>query len=291
MDKQDKIRLAIPKGRMCEGTLRLLGDAGVEVRLGARDYRPGISLDGFEAKLLKPQQIVGMLASGRRDIGFTGLDWVTELGAQEDLVELLDTGLDCVRLVAAMPSALVRDGRVPRDRTLVVASEYRQIAQDWIARRELDASFLLSWGATEVLPPEDADCIIDNTATGSTLRANNLQVVDELLTSSTRLFASRAALEVAAKRERIESLVLLLRSVVDARERVMLEVNVDATRLSSIVAVVPCMRLPTVSPLAGDAGFAVKAAVPRRELPTLIPKLRAMGGTDVVVTRLEQIVP
>jgi len=291
MDNKDNIRLAIPKGRMCDGTLRLLGDAGIDVQLGARDYRPAVSLPGFEAKLLKPQRIVGMLASGCRDIGFTGLDWVTELGARDELVELLDTRLDRVRLVAAMPTAMLENGEIPRGRPIVVASEYRRITADWIAQRELDATFLLSWGATEVLPPEDADCIVDNTATGSTLRANNLQIVDELLTSSTRLFASRAAYEDPARRERIESLVLVLRSVIDARERVMLEVNVDATRLSSIVAVVPCMRVPTVCALAGDAGFAVKAAVPRTELPTLIPKLRAMGGTDVVVTRLDQIVP
>lgn len=287
----DKIRLAIPKGRMCESTVQLLGDAGIQVKFGPRDYRPTISAASYEAKLLKPQGIVGMLVSGSRDIGFTGRDWVVELGAEDDLVELLDTGLDEVRLVAAMPSALVRDGQIPRDRKLVVASEYRCIAERWIEGRELDASFLLSWGATEVLPPEDADCIIDNTATGSTLRANGLEIVDELLVSSTRLYANRAAFDDPAKRERIESLVLLIRSVLDARERVMLEVNVDAERLQAIVELVPCMRVPTVSPLAGDAGFAVKAAVPRAALPDLIPRLRAVGGTDVVVTRLDQIMP
>lgn len=289
-DNSKTMQLGLPKGRTCDAILELLRAAGVDVRLGARDYRPTINLPGFGAKLLKPQGIVAMLSNGSRDVGFVGRDWVVELGAA-DLVEVLDTRLDTVRLVAAMPRELVTRDGIPRDRRIVVASEYENIARDWIRRRELDATFVKSWGATEVLPPEDADCIIDNTATGSTLAANGLEIIDELLTSSTCLFANRAAMEDPYKRARIEELSLLLRSVLDARSRVMLEVNVDASRLERMIELVPCMRVPTVSRLAGNAGFAVKAAVPRDELPALIPRLREAGGTDVVVTRLEQIVP
>jgi ATP phosphoribosyltransferase len=284
-----EIKLALPKGRMFDGVSRLLDGSGVAVRVGPRDYRPEISLDGWGAKLLKPQCIVTMLDNGSRDLGFTGRDWVEELEA--DLVELVDTGLDPVRLVAAMPEALVRDGGLRRS-GLVVASEYRRLTNEWIERRELeDARFVQSYGATEVYPPEDADCIVDNSATGSTLRANGLEVVDEVLRSSTRLYASRAAMDDPDRRDAIESFALLVRSVVDARERVMLEVNVSPERLDQIVDRMPCMREPTVSPLFGDDGYAVKAAVPRRELPRLIPELRNAGGTDVVVTRLDQIVP
>jgi ATP phosphoribosyltransferase len=148
-----------------------------------------------------------------------------------------------------------------------------------------------SYGATEVFPPEDADCIVDNMATGETLRANGLVIVDELMRSSTRLYANPHALERSAKRERIERLVLLLRSVLDARQRVMLEVNVPADRLEAVIAVLPSMREPTMAPLHGDQGFAVKAAVPRHDLPTVIPEIKARGGTDIVVTALAQIVP
>ncbi len=282
------IRLALPKGRMQRGVLGLLADAGIEVALGERDYRPGISLPGFAVKVLKPQNIVQMLHIGSRDAGFAGADWVAEQGA--DLVELLDTGLDPVRLVAAAPHGLLVDGRLPA-RPLVVASEYEQLTSGWIERTGLDARLALSYGATEVFPPDDADCIVDNTATGSTLRANGLQIVDELMRSSTRLYASPRALQRPRVRDALERLCLLLGSVLEARRRVMVEVNVPPDRLESVVAALPCMREPTISTLHGEAGFAVKAAVPRAELPRIIPEIKARGGSDVVVTRLAQLVP
>src|SRR5213592_2098135 len=159
------LRLGLPKGRMEAGVLSLLGDAGIRVRPGARGYRPDVSLPETEAKLLKPQNVVEMLAAGSRDAGFAGADWVAELEA--DVIELLDTQLDPVQIVAAAP-------------------EYERLARAWIAERRLAADFVRSYGATEVFPPEDADVIIDNTATGSTLEANGLRVVEVLMQSSTR---------------------------------------------------------------------------------------------------------
>lgn len=276
------LRLGLPKGRMEAGVLSLLADAGVTVRPGARGYRPDVSLPETEAKLLKPQNVVEMLAAGSRDAGFAGADWVAEL--QVDLIELLDTELDQVQIVAAAA------GPLP-ERRVVVASEYERLARAWIADRRLTADFVRSYGATEVFPPEDADVIVDNTATGATLEANGLRVLDVLMHSSTRLYANPRALDDAARRRRIEDLVLLLRSVLDARRRVMLEVNASAECLDAVVAALPAMRRPTVAPLFGNNGYAVKAAVPRDLLPLVIPAVKAAGGTDVVVSRLSQIVP
>jgi ATP phosphoribosyltransferase len=275
---------------MKTAVFQLLAEAGIEIRHGSRNYRPKISLDGVEVKLLKPQNIVEMLHLGSRDIGFAGADWAAELGA--DLVEVLDTGLDPVRLVAAAPRDMLdaSGGELPK-RHLVVASEYERLTKKWIDERGLDASFVKSYGATEVFPPEDADCIVDNSATGSTLEANDLEVVGELMTSSTRLFAHPTVLENDEKREAIDRLVMVLRSVLEARARVMIEVNVTAERLEELVAVLPCMREPTISPLHSQSGYAVKAAVPRDVLPTIIPELKEHGGTDIVVTSLAQIVP
>ncbi len=264
------------------GVLSLLVDAGIRVRPGARGYRPDVSLPETEAKLLKPQNVVEMLAAGSRDAGFAGADWVAELEA--NVIELLDTQLDPVQIVAAAP------GELP-DRRIVVASEYERLARAWIAERRLAADFVRSYGATEVFPPEDADVIIDNTATGSTLEANGLRVVEVLMQSSTRLYANPRALEDATRRRRVEDLVLLLRSVLDARQRVMLEVNASAECLNAVVAALPAMRRATVAPLFGNNGYAVKAAVPRDALPVVIPAVKAAGGTDVVVSRLAQIVP
>ncbi len=282
------LQLAIPKGRMFDGIAALLADAGIRLRSGPRDYRPTVSLPGLEAKILKPQNIIEMLHLGSRDVGFAGADWVAELDVA--LVELLDTGLDPVRLVAAAPVELLERGRLP-DRQLVVASEYERLTRRWIEQRGIKATFVHSYGATEVFPPEDADCIVDNTATGSTLRANGLEIVDEVLRSSTRLYANPAVLDDPPRRAAVDQLVTLLRSVLDARRRAMLEVNVPADRLETVVDILPCMREPTISPLHGDAGYAVKSAVPRDQLPRLITELKAHGATDIVVSNLSQIVP
>ncbi|MDX9912073.1 MAG: ATP phosphoribosyltransferase [Phycisphaerales bacterium] len=283
----EAIRFAIPKGRMYDAVVRLLRDAGVGVGATSRDYRPSIGLDMFEAKILKPRAIVEMLARGERDVGFAGADWVAELDA--DLVELLDTGLDPVRLVAAAPVSILSGDALPR-RSLVVASEYVRLAERWTAAQGIDARVMPSYGATEVLPPEDADCIIDNTATGATLAANGLRIIDELMVSTTRLYASCRAMDDPRKRERIDRLVMLIGSVLEARRRVMVEVNVPRDRLADVVEVLPCMREPTVAPLRGDVGYAVKAAVLRDQLASVIPAIKSRGGTDVIVTIPEQIV-
>jgi len=284
----ETLQLAIPKGRMYDGIVRLLADAGIDLRQTVRNYRPHVNLPSCEVKILKPQSIVEMLHAGSRDVGFAGADWVAELDG--DLVELVDTGMDPVRVVAAAPSSLAPDGRLPAGE-LVVASEYERLTRRWIEENHLDATFVRSYGATEVFPPEDADLIVDNTATGSTLEANNLVIVDELMTSSTRLYANPDALKHTERREAIDGLVLLVNSVLEARRRVMVEVNVTADTLDAVLAVLPCMRQPTVSQLAGGGGFAVKAAVPRADLPAVMPRLKAAGGNDVVVTKLAQIIP
>jgi ATP phosphoribosyltransferase len=285
---RQQVRLALPKGRMAGGVNELLQAAGIRLRVGAREYRPEFALPGFELKILKPQSIVKMLQLGSRDIGFAGADWVREFGS--NLVELLDTHLDPVRLVVAAPRDLLVDNRLP-DQPIVVASEFERITNDWIQRAAIDGRFLRSFGATEVYPPEDADCIVDIVATGGTLRANGLIEIDELMRSSTRLYANPDALESPQRRQSIDDFVTLLESVLEARRRVMLEVNVDAQRLERLVAELPCMREPTIAPLHGESGYAVKAAVPRDELPGLIPRIKALGGSDIIVTEPAQIVP
>lgn len=288
-DGPRSLQLALPKGRMQDGVMTLLSDAGMRVRTFDRGYRPSFSVPGVEAKLLKPQNVVEMLHAGSRDVGFAGADWTAELDAH--LTELLDTGLDPVKVVAAAPKELLRNGRLPSDRTLVVASEYVELARRWIEKQPFEATFVRSYGATEAFPPEDADLIIDNTATGATLRSNGLEIVDVIMESSTRLYANPAALEDASLGSRIEDLVLLLRSVLDGRSRVMLEVNVAQEDLADLIEILPCMRRPTVSRLHGDQGYAVRAAVPRSALPELLLEARAKGATDLVVTRPSQIVP
>jgi ATP phosphoribosyltransferase len=287
------VKLALPKGRMEQGVLALLAEAGIRISSSARGYRPTVSLPGVEAKVLKPQNIIEMLTVGSRDIGFAGADWVEELGFTGQLMELLDTGLDQVRLVAAAPAELVRDGRfvfVGSQRPATVASEFERLTTRWIKDRGINARFVKSFGATEVFPPEDADCIVDIAASGATLAANGLVVFDELTRSTTRLYANPESMKDPAKRDVAEQMVLLLRGVLEARKRVMVELNVPADRLEAVVEVLPCMREPTIATLHHGAGFAVKAAVPRADLPRLIVAIKQRGGTDIVVSGISQIV-
>ena len=272
---------------MQDGVFTLMAAAGLPVKVAGRGYRPSIPLLGFDAKILKPQNIVEMLHFGSRDIGFAGADWVAELSAE--LVELVDTGLDPVRIVAAAPMEMLVDGQLPK-RKLVIASEYERLTTNWIAEQGLDATFVRSYGATEVFPPQDADCIVDNTSTGSTLVANGLEIFADVARSSTRLYANPKSLEDPAKKEQIDRFVMLLRSVLDARRRAILELNVASRFLEAVVSVLPAMREPTITTLHHNAGYALKAAVPRADLPLLIPRLKEAGGTDILVTPIAQIV-
>lgn len=284
----DNIRIALPKGRMFDEVVSLLKDAGISIRQSERGYRPYISLPHFSAKILKPRNVISMLSAEARDIGFAGADWIEETG--ENLAQLLDTGLNPVRLVVAAPHQILKNGQLPK-RPLVVASEYPNLAQRWIDSRSLDAKVLQTFGATEVFPPEDADCILDNTATGSTLRANGLAIIDELLTSTTRLYASQTAMEDTAAKRRIDDLVMLLTAVLEARSRVMLDLNVEEKNLETVFDCLPSMHQPTLSPLSDTGWFAVRSAVPRKQLAEIIPRLKQAGACDIVTTSPEQIIP
>ena len=291
MNSSQSLRFALPKGRMQKGIFQLLGEAGISIRASERGYRPVVSISGVETKILKPQNIVEMLQLGSRDLGFAGADWVQEYGADGNgqLVEILDTGLDPVRLVAAAPVELLENGKLPST-SLRVASEYETLTKQWIEREKIDATFVKSNGATEVFPPEDADLIVDNTATGATLRDNGLLIVDELMRSSTRLYASQAAYDNPDKRSRIENIRMLLQAVLSGRSRRMVEVNVSEEALEKIVLVIPAMQKPTIAPLFGESGYAVRAAVLRSDIPELIPKIKSLGGRDIVVSDINQIV-
>ncbi|MFK7961080.1 MAG: ATP phosphoribosyltransferase [Phycisphaerales bacterium] len=286
------LRIALPKGRMAAGVEALLEGAGLPVRSGARAYRPliGPSPERFVAKRLKARGVVEMIAAGTQDVGFAGADVVAELGAGDDVVELLDTGMDRVSIVAAGPSGAIDDA-AGRPRRIRVATEYPELTRAWLDRTGRAADVVRTWGATEVYPPEDADLIVDNTATGATLAANGLRIIDTLMRSSTRLYASRSAMGAGPRRAAIEDLSLLLRSVLEARRRAIVECNISAADLPALIEVLPAMREPTISQLHRGDGLAVRTAVERAAVPELIPAIRARGGTDIVVSQPGQIVP
>jgi ATP phosphoribosyltransferase len=276
---------------MYDNVASLFADAGLPFTLHERTYRPIIGSPWLEAKIMKPQNVGELLELGSHDAGFTGSDWIAESGARVE--EVLDLGFDRVSIVAAIPDDA--DEIAMKDRRIVAATEYVHIAERYLTGAGYNFRLLRTYGATEVFPPDDSDMIIDNTATGQTLRENNLKVIATIMQSSTRFFASEAALKSHEKREHIEELAMLFRAVLEGRERVMLEMNVSAEKYHALLRDLPAMRSPTVSPLYSEndneKGFAVKAAVPKRQVAALIPRLKKLGATDIVEYGLRSVVP
>lgn len=282
-----KLRILIPKGRIFDNVSRLFAEAGIPINLSERTYRPNIAADWLDGKVMKPQNVGELLEIGSHDAGFTGIDWIRETGS--DVAEVMDLGFDRVRIVAAVPNEM--DEQALRGKKLVVATEYVNLAREWLTKQGYDFRILRTYGATEVFPPDDADMIVDNTSTGQTLRDNGLRIVDTILESSTRFVASMKAMADPEKKAQIEELAMLFKAVLDGREKVMLEMNVNKIRFPDLVAGLPAMRSPTIAPLYGDDGYAVKVAVSRQEVPILIPKLKKLGATDIVEYELRKVVP
>ncbi|MCQ2981193.1 MAG: ATP phosphoribosyltransferase [Treponemataceae bacterium] len=281
----EKLKILLPKGRIYDNVVGLFTGAGITIKLPERAYRPTVNQDDLEAKVMKPQNIGKLLELGAHDVGFTGRDWIKETNA--DVVEIMDLGFDQVRIVAAVPNEI--DDAAIKSRHMIVATEYENIAKEWLDSNKFDSQVIRTYGATEVFPPDDADMIIDNTATGRTLIENGLRIVDTIMTSSTCMFASKAAMEDPDKKKKIMELKMLFEAVIDARDRVMLEMNVTRARFEDLVKGLPSMKSPTISPLYGDDGYAIKIAVKKSEVPNLLPKLKALGATDILEYDLRKV--
>jgi len=281
------LMFAVPKGNM-EGEIhQLLADAGLKLTITSRGYRPAISHPGIDVKLLKPRNVVQMVELGSRDIGFTGHDLIHELGIKG--VEcVLDTGLSPVRIVIAAPSDFIVDGELKKiDRPYRIATEYESLTSAWMKERGIAYQIVKSRGATEVFPPEDADLIVDNTATGSTLRANNLHIVDTILTSTTGLYANSASMKDPKKRAIIEHMVTMMKAVLLARAHMLVEFHVHGESLQKLLAVLPAMKQPTVTQLHNEHGhtvFSVKTAA-QKNLGDLVRIIKENGGSDIIVTK------
>ncbi|MDR3301188.1 MAG: ATP phosphoribosyltransferase [Spirochaetaceae bacterium] len=287
------LRILIPKGRIYENIEKLLGEAGLRIKLNDRTYRPDLGADWLLAKIMKPQNVGELLELGSHDAGFTGIDWIEESGAEVE--EILDLGFDKVSIVVAVPAST--DENALKNKKIVVATEYVHLAETYLLAHGYQFRIVRTYGATEVFPPDDADMIVDNTATGQTLHENGLKIIGTILRSSTKFFASKAALQDKEKRTYIEELAMLFRAVLEARERVMLEMNVIESKYRELICGLPAMRSPTVAPLynenggEGGGGFAVKIAVRKNEVPALIPHLKRLGATDIVEYDLRKVVP
>lgn len=288
----EKLKILLAKGRIYESVYELLNDVGISIYLPERTYFPTTNQKDLAFQVVKPQITSFLLSENKADLGFSGKDWVYENGVEDKVEEIMDLGFDPVRIVAAIPET--KDLEALLKNPVTIATEYQSLSKKWVESKKINGKIFRTWGTSEgfVQDTEDAmaQILIDNTSTGSSLKANRLKIVDTLMESSTRMYASKEAMKNPQKKQKILELKMLFEAVLNARGRVMLEMNVEKDKFDSLVKGLPSMRSPTVSPLFGDNGYAVKIAVNKCEVPTLLPKLQSLGATDILEYELRKVV-
>ncbi len=288
----EKLKILLAKGRIYESVYELLNDVGISIHLPDRTYFPVTNQEDLAFQVVKPQITSALLAQNCADVGFSGKDWVYENGVENDVEEIMDLGFDPVRIVAAIPET--KDYEKLLKGKVTIATEYQNLTKKYIASKKIDGTIFRTWGTSEGFVQDNDDALaqilIDNTSTGSSLRANRLKIVDTLMESSTRMYASKEAMKNPAKKQKILELKMLFEAVLAARSRVMLEMNVAKTDFDKLIKGIPSMKSPTVSPLFGDDGYAVKIAVKKSEVPTLLPKLQSLGATDILEYELRKVI-
>ena len=286
------IVLGLPKGSLQESTFALFKRAGFNVSCSSRSYYPSIDAEEIKCRLLRPQEMSRYVELGLLDAGICGYDWVYENGS--DVVDVCELNYskatsNPVRWVLAVPN----DSKIKTVKDLKgkrISTEARGIVNRYLKANGVKANVEFSWGATEVKAPELVDAIVDLTETGSSLRANNLRIVDTILTSTTRLIANKKAWKDKAKRAKIEQLKMLLTAALDAQKRVLIKLNAPAKKLEKITAALPALHAPTVNKLNDADWFAVESVVEERLVRDLIPVLRAAGATGIIELPLNKVI-
>ncbi|MHB9112146.1 MAG: ATP phosphoribosyltransferase [Thermoleophilia bacterium] len=288
------LSIALPKGSLQEQTLLLFTEADLPVKRSAREYTVTIADERISAvKILRPQEIPKYVEDGYFDLGISGLDCITESGA--DVVEVADmpyakTGTGLMKMVVAVPE----DSRVAKAADIKpgsrVTTEFPNITKSYFEELGIPVDVFYSFGATEAKVPEIMDVVVDLTETGSTLRRNNLKIVDVIMESTTRLIANKASWDDPAKHKAIDEIRTLLLGVLDARGRVLLSMNVAKDKLDAVVGVLPAMKRPTVAPLYNSDSFSVTTVVDKDTVNVIIPRLKEMGAEDILEQGISKIV-
>ncbi len=321
MGIEKKLKLALPKGSLWNTTQKLFCEAGYRILGSDRDYRKSINDNDIEVTLLRPQEIPNYLASPKGfDLGISGLDWVKETGV--DVETILDLGVGAVKIVFCIPTfwegidslddfvgEFSKSGKVLRISTeyinisiahLMDCPSYKKnygdkqpiVITPWKTWGSNDkVKIFLSFGATEAKPPEEVDAIIDNTETGTTIKANHLKIVEVLDNSSALLIANKNSLKDDWKIEKIKDIKILLAGVREARKKLHIFMNVKEDKLKELIDTLPSLRSPTISKLAGPEGWvAVNTIINQEEFIGLIPKLRQLAQ-GIVVNKPRQVLP
>lgn len=293
-----KLKLGIPKGSLQDATIQLFARAGFNIYASARSYFPSIDDPEIDCMLIRAQEMARYVADGVLDAGLTGQDWIAEHaatnGGGDAIVPLADLiyakqSFGKVRWVLAVPED--SPYRTPQDlEGATIATELVRATQVYFQRIGVNVNVEFSWGATEVKPPMLADAIVEVTETGSSLRANRLRIIDTILESNTQLIANRGALGNDWTRQKLDNIALLLKAAIEAQGRVGIMLNVQRTDLAGVLALLPALQRPTISPLSDDDWVALNTIIEERTVRDLIPRLKAARAHGIVEYPLNKIV-
>jgi len=287
------LRLGIPKGSLQDSTVDLFAKAGWKISINDRSYFPAIDDPGVELVMFRAQEMSRYVEEGVIDVGLTGFDWIQENGSDvHEVLELVYSKATSrpTRWVLCVPN----ESTVQKPEELnggVIATELVGFTRKYFEKRGINVRIEFSWGATEV-KARLLDGIVDVTETGSSIKANNLRIIDTLMTSTTRLIANKKVwANDPAKREKIENIALLLQGAINAREKVGLKLNAPKGSLEAIIKLLPAEKSPTVSPLADGTWVAVEVIVEEKSERELVPKLKRAGATGIISYPLNKVIP
>jgi ATP phosphoribosyltransferase len=286
------LKLGIPKGSLEEATVKLFARAGYNIKIKSRSYFPSIDDDEIECMLIRAQEIARYVADGVLDAGLTGKDWIMENRADVDEIAPLvysKVSARPVRWVLAVPNdssiQTVKDLQGKR-----IATEVINLTTDWLRGHGVTANVEFSWGATEVKAPKLVDAIVEVTETGSSLKANNLRIVDTLMESSTRFIMNKAANQDAWKRNKVDRLVMMLQGAMAANGKVGLMLNAPKDKLDEIVKIFPSGKKPTISELNDPKWIAINVILEEKLVRDCVPDLKKVGAEDIVEYPLNKII-
>jgi len=286
------LKLGIPAGSLQESTAALFRRAGYNIKFSSRSYFPSVDDDEIECMLIRAQEMARYVENGILDAGITGHDWVLETNADvHEVCELVFSKVSRrpVRWVLCVPN----DSPVQSVADLQgkhIATEAVGLTTRFLEKRGVQAQVEFSWGATEVKPPRLADAIVEVTETGSSLRANNLRIVEEVLQSTTRLIANRTAWDNEWVRTKIQNIALMLQSCLEAEGKVGLMMNVHRNKLDAVVNILPALQTPTVSHLSDPDWVAVNTIVAESVVRSTVPQLKQAGALGIVEYPISKII-
>lgn len=286
------LRLGFPKGSLQEATMELFQKAGFMIVVDKRSYFPTIDDKEIEVMLVRAQEMSKYVEEGVFDVGLTGLDWIKENNS--DVIEVADLqyakqGFKAVKWVLAVPN----DSTIKTIQDLQnrhIATELVNVTKAYLEKNGIKADVEFSWGATEVKAPRLVDAIVELTETGSSLRANNLRIVETILESTTKLIANKDAWNDVQKRKKIENIALLLQGALNATQKVGLKMNVYKEQLQQVIAVLPALKKPTISKLSDEDWFDVDTIIDEKVARTIIPELKRAGAQGIVEYPLNKVI-